>query len=119
MGEKQRAGNGDKGRKNQPSAAGGDAARLHAPFKSSQRDYEQGEKPMQQDLGIRKSRPETDGPERPGLRIAAEKKKCREAKEGERPIARPGDLSRLSDEGKQSHRQNDDACPGVVVLGPR
>jgi len=30
---------------------------------------------MQQDLRIRKSRPETDGPERPGLRIAAEKKK--------------------------------------------
>src|SRR6202790_2478169 len=73
---------------------------------------------MQQDFGIRKSRPETDGPERPGLRIAAEKKECREAKEGERPIARPGDLSRLRDEGQQSHRQNDDACPVMVVLRP-
>src|SRR5467141_1979080 len=64
MGEKQRAGNGDEDRKNQPSAAGGDAARLHAPFKNSQRDYEQGEKPMQQDLGIRKRRPEPKGTKR-------------------------------------------------------
>src|SRR3977135_3162625 len=118
MGEKQSAGNSNEDRKDQPGAAGGDAARLHAPFKNSQRDYEQGEKPMQQDLGIRKSRPETDGPERPGLRIAAEKKKCRQSEEGERPIARPGDLSGLRDEGKQSHRQNDNACPVMVIFGP-
>src|SRR5437667_4836708 len=33
-------------------------------------------------------------------------------------MARPGDLSSLRDEGQQSHRQNDDACPVMVVLGP-
>src|SRR5713226_4348531 len=118
MSEEQCAGNGNQDRKDQAGTAGGDAARLHAPFENRQRYYEHGEKAMQQDFGIRESRPETDGPERPSLRIAAEKKKSREAEEGERPIACPGDLSRLRDQGQQSHRQNDDACPVMVVLGP-
>ena len=73
MREEQSAGNGDEDRKDQPCTAGGNAARLNAPFKNRQSDYEQGEKAMQQDFGIRKCRPETDGSEGPSLRIAAEK----------------------------------------------
>src|SRR6267378_8090559 len=118
MSEEQSAGNGDKDRKNQSCTAGGDAACLHAPFEYRQSNYQQREKTMQQDFGIRKSRPETNGPERPGLRIAAEKKECRKAEEGERPIARPGDLSRLRDEGQETHGENDDACPVMVVFRP-
>ena len=73
MGEEQCAGNRDEDRKDQPGAAGGHAARLNTPFEYRQRYYEDCEKAMQQDFGISESRPETDGPEGPGLRIAAEK----------------------------------------------
>src|SRR5229473_5813098 len=73
---------------------------------------------MQKYLRVRKSGPETDRAERPSLRIAAEKQKRRKAEKGERPIARPGDFSRLCNESQQPHRKDDDARPVVVVLGP-
>ena len=73
MSKQQRAGDGNEDRKDKPGVAGGGAARLHAPFKDRQRDDEQHKKAMHKDLGIRQTRPETDGPKRPGLRIAAEK----------------------------------------------
>ena len=100
MGEQQSTGNGDEDGKCQPATAGRDAAGLHAPLKYRQSDDHHGEKAMQQDFGIREGCPETDRAERPRLRVAAEKEKCREAKEGERPIAGPGDSSRLRDQGQ-------------------
>src|SRR5229473_2757020 len=90
MGKKQCAGNGDKDWKGQPCTAGSHAARLHAPLEDGQGDDQQGEKPMQQHFGIRKSRPEADGAERPGLGIASKKEKCRKTEKGQRPISRPG-----------------------------
>src|SRR5690348_14074471 len=99
MGEKQSAGNGDEYGKCQPGAAGSDAAGLHAPLKYRQSDNQHGKKAMQQDFGIREGRPESHRSEWPRLRVAAEKKKRREAKEGERPIAGPGDFSRLRNQG--------------------
>src|SRR5258708_16618015 len=98
MGEKQSAGNGDEDRKGETSTAGNDPARLHAPFKYRQGNDEHGEKTMQQHFGIRQSRPKTNRAERPSLRVAAKKKKCREAKESKRPIARPGNFSSLGHE---------------------
>src|SRR5882724_9881465 len=118
MREKQGAGNGDQHWKGKPGAARGDTAGLYAPFEYRQRYNQQREKTMQKYLGVRKSRPKTDGTQRPSLRIAAEKQKCRKAEKGEWPIARPGDFSRLGDQSQQSHRENDDAGPVMVVLGP-
>src|SRR6266851_546557 len=40
------------------------------------------------------------------------------AKKGQRPIARPGNFSCLRHECQQSHRENEDARPVMVVLGP-
>src|SRR5437899_10531276 len=100
MGEQQSTGNGDEDRENQSATAGSDAAGLHAPLKYRQNDNQHGKKAMQQDFGIREGRPESHRSERPRLRVAAEKEKCREAKEGERPIAGPGDSSRLRDQGQ-------------------
>src|SRR6266404_2936086 len=37
---------------------------------------------------------------------------------GQRPITRPGSFSCLSRERQQSHRENNDARPMMVVLGP-
>src|SRR6266404_2085396 len=118
MREKQGAGNGDQHWKGKPGAARGDTAGLYAPFEYRQRYNQQREKTMQKYLGVRKSRPETDRTERPSLRIAAEKQKCRKTEKGERPIARPGNFPRLCNESQQSHREDDDACPVMVVLGP-
>src|SRR5437773_9227234 len=61
---------------------------------------------MEQDFGIGKSRPEANRAERPGFRIAAKKKKCREPEESQRPIARPGDSSCLRDQDRKSTRLN-------------
>src|SRR5260370_31128050 len=118
MGEQQCAGNGDEDGKDKPGTAGGDAACWHAPFEYRKSDYQQCEKTMQQDFRIRQRRPEADRAEGPSLRIAAEKQKCRQAEERKWPMARPGDLSCLRDEGQESHRQNDEARPVMVVLGP-
>src|SRR5258708_2996872 len=118
MREKQSAGNGDENRKGQPRTAGSHATCLHAPFEYRQGDDQHGEKAMQQHFRIRESCPETDGADRPSLGIASKKEKCRKAKEGKRPIARPGNSSRLRHKCEQSHRENEDARPMVVVLGP-
>src|SRR6266481_391772 len=118
MSEKQSTGNGDEDRKGQPCTARSHAARLYPPLEDSQDNDEHGEKTMQQHFGIGESRPEPDGAERPGLGIASKKEKCREAKKGERPIARPGNFSCLRRERQQSHRENEDARPVMVVLRP-
>src|SRR5438034_7578327 len=104
MGEKQSAGDGDEDGKNQPATVGSDTPGLHAPFKYCQSDDQHGEKTMEQDFGMGKSRPEANRAERPGFRIAAKKKKCREPEESQRPIARPGDSSCLRDQDRKSTR---------------
>src|SRR3989449_9114912 len=116
--ENQGSWSGDENGTLNPSPTCFDAASLHAQYKNRQSDYQHGKKAMQQDFRIRKSRPEADGAERPSLGIASKKEKCREAEKGKRPIARPGNFSCLGHECQHSHRENEDACPVMVVLGP-
>jgi len=72
MGEEQCAGNSDQYGKDQPGSA--ETTRPFAPpFKCRQSDYQHRKETMQKDFWIRKSRPEADRPERPGLRVATEK----------------------------------------------
>src|SRR5260370_2510114 len=118
MGEEQGAGYGDEDGKNQPGTAGSDAACLHAPFENGETDNHENEDSMQQHLGICKRNPETVGAERPDLRIASQEKKKSQAKKNERPVLRPRKARHLRENSECSDRENNDARPVMVVLGP-
>jgi len=75
---------------------------LHAPFEDSQGNDKHGKKNDAAALRDPQESPEADGAKRPGFGIASKKEKCREAKKGQRPIARPGNFSCLRRERQQS-----------------
>src|SRR5260370_37647642 len=118
VGEEQGARYGDEDGKNQPGTAGSDAARLHAPFENGETDNHENEDSMQQHRGICKRNPETVGAERPDLRIASQEKKKSQAEKNERPVLRPRKALHLRETSERSDRENNDARPVMVELGP-